>query len=133
MGEFLQAQNLKNKESIFMALSSYIRAENFEAKREFLKQYNGIGFLVMALRDPELNSLRLQKRIMFLIYDMVISDEKICEDQSIEPVRKTLIQSGDFLQYMHLLLDSPEFTNNQKLDLREYALRVLEYLTNFKK
>jgi len=42
MGTFVHESNMKNKEAIFGALSSFLRSENFVGKREFISKMGGL-------------------------------------------------------------------------------------------
>jgi hypothetical protein len=42
MNKFVEENNLKNKEAVLGALSSFLRAENFNSKREFVGKMGGL-------------------------------------------------------------------------------------------
>lgn len=72
--QFNRETNVLNREALLGAISAYLRGKNMNAKREFLKDYNGISFLMTILYDINKLSVRLQKKVLFLIYDLVIND-----------------------------------------------------------
>jgi len=59
MQRFANEDKVKNRESLMGLLSAFLRGENFEAKREFLSDYNGLQFLLLILLDKENSSVRL--------------------------------------------------------------------------
>jgi hypothetical protein len=47
--QYVKETNVKNREGIISALSSYLRGINTDGKREFLSEYSGLTFLKAAL------------------------------------------------------------------------------------
>lgn len=69
---------MRAKEAIFGALSSFIRAENFEGKARFIKDYSGLDFLGSLMNDDLASqSLRLFKKVLTLLNDLVVNDDSI--------------------------------------------------------
>ena len=125
MTKFVEEKEDKNREAVFGALSSFLRAENFNSKREFINKMGGLQFLASSILN-EKYTLRLQKKILILMYDLVLNDEMIFEEQP-TLVRKTL---GEQMGVMERLIEilqksSQEISDNKQWDLREYTLRVL--------
>lgn len=58
------------------ALSSFLRSENYEAKKDFIVNYKGLELLSVILQD-ENTSLRMLKRVLFLLLDMILNDSLI--------------------------------------------------------
>jgi len=78
---FCNEQSLKNKESIFSALSSVIKADNFAGKLRFIKDFDGLEFLSSLLCDELASeSIRLYRRVLVLLNDLVINDDGIVSD-----------------------------------------------------
>ena len=71
---------MKNKEALLGVISAFIRSQNYESKRDFLKDYDGLGFMSKAIRDADTQSVRLLKKAVFLLYDLVINDDVIFKD-----------------------------------------------------
>jgi len=42
MNQFIQEDDMKNKEAVFGSLSSFLRSENFPGKREFINKFGGL-------------------------------------------------------------------------------------------
>jgi len=42
MPKFVQEEDMKNREAVIGALSSFIRSENFTGKREFISKMGGL-------------------------------------------------------------------------------------------
>lgn len=79
MTKFVEENDLKNKEAVLGALSSFLRAENFNSKREFVGKMGGLQFLAVILNNKEF-SLRLHKKALILMHDLAINDENIFEE-----------------------------------------------------
>jgi len=73
MTKLVEEKNIKNKEAIFGALSSFIRGVNLTVKTEFITNRNGVEFLALILLEKTI-SLRLQKKVLFLINELVGSE-----------------------------------------------------------
>jgi len=113
MTKFVEEKDDKNKESVFGALSSFLRAENFNSKREFISKMGGLQFLASSILN-EKSTLRLKKKILILMYDLVLNDEMIFEEQP-NLVRKTMgEQMGVLEQLMSILKKSSEDINDSK-------------------
>lgn len=73
--------NIKNKEAVMSALSNYIKGNNFNAKRKFIGEFAGLEFLTALISDSHHNkSLRLAKKGLVLMFDLVLNDDNIFED-----------------------------------------------------
>lgn len=76
--KFCNEKNIKNKEATFSALSSFIRADNFQGKVKFIKEFNGLEFLASLLCDELANeSIRLYRKVILLINDLILNDDGI--------------------------------------------------------
>jgi len=51
MMKFVDEKDQKNKEAVLGALSSFLRAENFNSKREFIGKMGGLSFLTSILKE----------------------------------------------------------------------------------
>jgi len=81
INQFELEKTNRNKEAAFGALSSFIRAENFDGKRSFVIQFNGLDWLASLLNDDVANgSLRLYKKVLLLASDLVTNDDTIVEE-----------------------------------------------------
>ena len=60
---------------MFNALASFLKAENFDGKREFILAHDGLAFLASLVSQPF--SLKLNKKVLSLVYDFVLNDEGI--------------------------------------------------------
>jgi len=68
---------LENKENAFAALSSLLRGENLEAKREFIDT-DGVEFLLELLSNQEkYNSSKLRTKVVLLLMDLIFYDDKL--------------------------------------------------------
>ena len=69
----MRETNVKNREAVIGALSSFLRGINTEGKREFLSEYAGLGFFKGAIQDAK-DQVRLSKKLVFLLLDFVQND-----------------------------------------------------------
>lgn len=74
MSLFSAEPSLSMKESLMGALSSFLRSENYEAKADFLKNWSGLQFIAATLQKPDI-SVRMIKKVIFLLNDIVLTDE----------------------------------------------------------
>jgi len=78
---FGKEKNMRNKEAVFGALSSFIKSENFHGKRQFIEEYNGLEFLASLMNDETASaSLRLYKKVLNLALDLVVNDDGIFKE-----------------------------------------------------
>jgi hypothetical protein len=65
------------KESVLTALSGWLRANNFDGKREFVSSaFNGLGVLADLVAEPAA-SPKLKWKALTLVYDLCIHDDQI--------------------------------------------------------
>ena len=69
-----------NKEAALGALSSQIRSNNFEGKKEFINNYHGLQFIYELLLAKD-SSLRLQRKAVFLLNDIINTQADIFPDE----------------------------------------------------
>lgn len=123
MVKFVDEQEQRNKEAVLGALSSFLRAENFNSKREFIGTMDGLQFLGSVLGEKEY-SARLLKKCLILMYDLALNDDNIFEenptlvretfaDNIVDRLVEILVEAGQ-------QLDNPQFW-----DTRTYALLIL--------
>jgi len=79
MQTFVKEEDMKNKEATFGSLSSFLRTQNFTGKREFISKMGGLQFLAATIHEKE-NSDRLLKKVLILMYDLVLNDDGIFEE-----------------------------------------------------
>lgn len=125
MNKFAEETSIKSREAAFGALSSFIRGLNFDIKKEFLESKNGVQFLALILQDQAI-SLRLQKKVLFLINDLVQAEDKTAINQFLE-------QDG-FLNKLFeiLMLAANNLGDGQYWDIRENALMIVTQLFTVK-
>jgi hypothetical protein len=103
MTKFVEEKDHKNKESVLGALSSFLRAENFNSKREFVGVMGGLQFLAVLINNKEF-SVRLHKKAFILMHDLVINDENIFEENP-KQVRSTFGNDMGVLERMLQLFE----------------------------
>ena len=84
VGRYAEETSVSAKEAVLSALSSFIRADNFEGKRRFIQEFDGTNFLAGLIcadaKSPEKQSLRLQKKVVIFLNDLVLNDDNIVEE-----------------------------------------------------
>jgi len=125
MQVFVKETDMKNREAVFNSLSSFLRSENFPAKREFISKMGGLQFLAATLHEKS-NSERLLKKVLILMYDLVLNDESIFED-SPTMVRKTFGEQMKIVDRLFEILmeASKQIGVPSTWDLREFTLRTM--------
>jgi len=123
MMKFVDEKDQKNKEAVLGALSSFLRAENFNSKREFIGKMGGLSFLTSILKEEQY-STRLIKKCMILMYDLALNDDNVFEE-SPKMVRENFADNiTDRL--VEILVDAGKQLDNAQLwDTRTYALNLL--------
>jgi len=95
MTKFVDEEDHSNKEAVLGALSSFLRAENFNSKRQFIEKMGGLQFLASQLLNKDF-SVRMHKKVLILMHDLVVNDENIFEDRP-QMVRSTFGKQMDVL------------------------------------
>ena len=135
MHQFVKETSIANRESVFGCIASFLKGEYFEGKRDFIDNLSGLVFLREAFLVSQDTSLRLQKRLLLLIYDLILSDDQLFPDNKTH-IRGTLADDEAFVQKLVELIASDssleDLYNHQKFDKREAILKILEYLVNYK-
>jgi hypothetical protein len=117
MHSYVKEENSRNKEQALGALSSFLRGEYFDGKRDFLKKNGGMEYLFGIMKD-ESTSLRSLKKAYFLMHDLIMNDERIFENNPTF-IKDILVECPPFRHKSHNLLDNIELKN---YDLRRFAL-----------
>jgi hypothetical protein len=102
MRKFVEEQKAENKEAVLGALSSFLRAENYEGKKEFIKNKNGLQWLNLVLQDKDMSE-RMSKKVLFLIYDLVTLDDKVFPEDK-KYTRRTFPTETGFMDRLFRLM-----------------------------
>jgi len=113
------------------ALSSFLRGLNTDGKREFLTEYTGLVFLKAALHDS-VSQIRLSKKIVMLLQDLVINDHLILYGANPSSIRTAISNDMAFIETLTKQLKSGPIDDYQMNDLRESILSIFEHLAQFK-
>lgn len=123
MVKFVDEQEQRNKEAVLGALSSFLRAENFNSKREFIGKMDGLQFLGSILNEKGY-SARLLKKCMILMYDLALNDDNIFAENPTQ-VRETFADNV-VERLVEILVEAGQQLDNAQLwDTRTYALLLL--------
>lgn len=122
-------QNLANKEAALGALSSFIRSENFEGKKLFVAGFNGLDFIARLMCDDVATaSMRLFKKALVLIDDLVVNDDSILKEDPFF-VREYCCRSEQVLGQLFKCISHAQFVGNlndtRMFDVRAQALSIL--------
>lgn len=66
-------QNLQLREALFTALSNFLKADNFEGKRLFIRDFDGLQFVTNFVVAE--NNLKFSKKVLTLLNDLVMNDD----------------------------------------------------------
>lgn len=103
------------------------------AKRKFIGECAGLEFLAALICDAHHNkSLRLAKKGLILMYDLVLNDDGIFEEAQPFFVRQFFTDCQPIINTFIEILVEGDLKNYQKLDYRAYVLKSLERLYQFK-
>jgi len=70
----------KGREAVLAALASFVKGNNFPAKKKFVQEFDGLVFCASLLTDDTAtSSVRLYKKLLILINDLVVNDDMIVE------------------------------------------------------
>jgi len=100
VGQFDREENIAVKNAVFSCLTAWLKADNFEGKRRFLSEQQGLEFLTRLVLEAasEANyNAKLRMNIHRLLHDLVLNDDGIFEEQP-NHVREHLGQREDFLR-----------------------------------
>lgn len=100
VGQFDREENIAVKNAVFSCLTAWLKADNFEGKRRFLSEQQGLEFLTRLVLEAasEANyNAKLRMNIHRLLHDLVLNDDGIFEEQP-NYVREHLGQREDFLR-----------------------------------
>jgi len=121
--KFVDEEEQANKEAVLGALSSFLRAENFNSKREFIGKMGGLSFLTTILKEKSY-STRLIKKCMILMYDLALNDDNIFEE-SPRMVRENFADNATDRLVEILVEAGQQLDNAQLWDTRSYSLNLL--------
>jgi hypothetical protein len=83
---------------VVSGLSAFLRGINTDGKRAFLSDYNGLIFLKQAILDSQANGvLRLSKKLIMLLYDLIVNDELILHQGKPQYLRHAVGADEEYL------------------------------------
>ena len=99
VSQFTSEETIQGKDAVFGSLATWIKADNFDGKRRFINEQQGLEFLKSLFCDTTVNqtfNMRLKKKVINLINDLVINDDGIYEHNP-NFVRQTWCADQEFL------------------------------------
>jgi len=129
VNQFHKETNIRNKEAVFGALSSFIRSENFDGKRRFIQDFNGLDFLASLLNDDMAKvSLKLYKKVLLLTNDLVTNDDYIVKNNPFA-VREYFVHSQHLTKQLLNNISTQMYAGDlgefKMVDVRQQTLRIL--------
>ena len=119
---------MTNKVEIFRNISGWIKDENYEGKRKFVSEINGLKFLnELFCKSVNKTHGDLKKRVTNLIYDLVSNDDRIFEEDPYH-VREYFYKDEMFMSVLRGFLYSVEFTKKKTYMYRLSMLQILSHL-----
>jgi hypothetical protein len=113
------------------SLSALIRSKNFEGKERFVFEFNGLDFLARIICEEASSeikqSLRLQKKALVFLFDLVCNDDNI-NIKDPHYCRRKLGDCKPFMKTMLGDLASLSLDESPTYQVREYILRTLFYI-----
>ena len=118
------------KDAVFGALYSLLKATNFESKRLFISEYDGLAFLER-LVCAELN-VKLHRRVLQLLNDLLTNDEFIFAQEPSgdkNRVHNYFTQNQQVIKMLVRNVVESDRADGQTSYLREFSLMILVSLT----
>lgn len=134
VSKFMQEETVQIKDAIFGSLASWIKADNFEGKRRFINDQQGLCFLASLICDSSFNqafTMRLKKKVISLINDLVINDDGIYAENPFF-VREHFCGDQDFLLQLKSSIVNADLSNMQELQYRDTLLNIIFRLHQYK-
>ena len=134
VSQFAKEETLAVKDAVFGSLAAWIKADNFEGKRRFISEKDGLEFLKRLFCDSALNenfNMRLKKKVVNLIYDLVVNDDGIFEDNPFH-VRQHFCDDQAFLEKLRVTLTNAQLSDMQELQYRDSVLLIIYGLHQYK-
>jgi len=82
VGQFDRETNIDVKNSVFSSLAAWLKADNFEGKRRFLSEHQGLDFLARLVSEAAAEdsfNAKLRLNVHRLVQDFVLNDDGIFE------------------------------------------------------
>lgn len=111
-----------------------MKADNFEGKRRFINDQQGLDFLSSLVCDVNANqafNIRLKKKIVNLIHDLVLNDDGIYDENPFL-VRTYYCSDQNFLESLRGAVVNADLQNMQELQYRDSILRIIFRLHQYK-
>ena len=111
-----------------------MKADNFEGKRRFINDEQGLQFLSSLVCDASVNqtfNIRLKKKVVNLIHDLVLNDDGIYNENPFF-VRAFYCGDQNLLESLKGAVASADLQNMQELQYRDSILRIIFRLHQYK-
>jgi len=121
------------REAVLGSLSSFLKAANFDGKREYIKRdgltqlsewncVSGEEEKEKYGQGPILKKLKLKLKI--LLYDLVLNDDSIMPENPYY-VRDEILKDEKLMNNLFTVISNANFDTPQDYQHREYTLRIL--------
>lgn len=115
--KFEQEETLPVKDAIFGALSTWMKADNFEGKRRFIRDKEGLEYLSRLMCDSSVNqsfTMRLKKKVANLIADLCVNDDGIFEENPFT-VRTHFCNDLNFVNQVISIVQNTDLSSIQEI------------------
>ena len=112
-------------EAIFTSISTLIKAENFDGKRRYIKDFDGLGQLTRLLLSD--CSIRYRRKQLSLLVDLLMFDQYIIPENKLH-TRQYFGGNGDVVEKLLEIVDTTGFDVYPEIQVRELALKCLFYI-----
>lgn len=122
------------REAILGCLSAFLKAANFQGKRMYIYNCNGLEQLSEWIRlsgDEEAAKLgsgaiqrKIKLKLRILLYDLVLNDDNINQEEPFY-VRDAIAKDEALVQHLLDTISNANFEVPQEGQLREYTMNIL--------
>lgn len=108
-------------------MSGFIKAENFDGKRQFIEKFDGLNFLQSLMTDEVAStSVKLYKKVLICACDLIVNDDTIFKEQPFM-VREFFARSEQIYGMLIKAVshERAQIEDVKMFDVRLWTLRIL--------
>lgn len=134
VGQFERETTAACKSSVFSCLTAWLKADNFEGKRRFVSEQEGLNFLARLVSEASSDAgfnARLKTNLHRLLADLLVNDDGIFEERP-EHVREHYCANDQLLAQLAAELGQSDVHNMRQRQIREPLLDSIFRLHQYK-
>lgn len=134
VNQFEKETSPATKSSVFSCLTSWLKADNFEGKRRFINEQDGLSFLMRLVCEAATTNdfnPRMKAHVHRLLADFLVNDDGIFEDQP-ELVREYFCTNSYFVGALAQELEQADVNNLRQRQFREPLMISLFRMHQYK-